>query len=125
MHHWPPQAVGPQTIFLAASGNIGGRINKGWVLSTEPEKHRARIFCGRFHDDLANLRHCRWKKMKSKGSLSSSVTSSLLPCDGRNSLRIEVFRNEIQQDLAGGRQTLGEFENARICPPQESRHGRV
>src|SRR6202043_3370539 len=35
--------------------------------------------------------------------------------DGSNGPRIKVFRNEIQQDLTGGGQTLGEFEDAGIA----------
>src|SRR6202035_3862761 len=35
--------------------------------------------------------------------------------DGSDGPRLEIFWNEIEQDLAGGGQTLGEFENARIA----------
>jgi len=55
------------------------------------------------------------KKMKSKGSLRSSVTSSFATGDGSDGPRIEIFWDEIQQDLTGGGQTLGEFEDAWIA----------
>src|SRR5271168_3147046 len=44
----------PDNLF-GCVGDIGGRIDKGWVLAPEFEKNRSQIFCGRFQDDLANL----------------------------------------------------------------------
>src|SRR5271168_3581071 len=41
--------------FLGRIRDVRGRINKGWVLAPEFEKNRSQIFCGRFHNDLANL----------------------------------------------------------------------
>src|SRR5882757_8092336 len=94
--------------------DIGGRINKGWVLAPEFEKNRSQIFCGRFHDDLANL-DAAGEENEVEGQLEQFRHLVLTSRDGSNGPRIEVFRNEIQQNLAGGGQTLGEFENARIA----------
>src|SRR3984885_10314367 len=94
--------------------DIGGRINKGWVLAPEFEKNRSQIFCGRFHNDLANL-DAACEENEVEGQLEQFRHLILTSRDSSNSPRIEVFRNEIQQDVAGGGQTLGEFENARIA----------
>src|ERR1700729_688423 len=94
--------------------DIGGRINKGWVLAPEFEKNRSQIFCGRFHDDLSNL-DAACEENEVEGQLEQFRHLILTSRDGSNGPRIEVFRNEIQQDLTGGGQTLGEFENAWIA----------
>src|SRR3984893_17713283 len=94
--------------------DIGGRIDKGWVLAAEFEKNRSQIFCGRFHDDLANL-DAAGEENEVEAQLEQFRHLILTSRDGSNGPRIEVFRNEIQQDLTGGGQTLGEFENARIA----------
>src|ERR1700722_17113116 len=103
----------PDNLF-GCVGDIGGRINKGWVLAPEFEKNRRQIFCGRFHNDLANL-DAACEENEVEGQLEQFRHLILTSRDSSNSPRIEVFRNEIQQDVAGGGQTLGEFENARIA----------
>src|SRR5580698_876908 len=103
----------PDNLF-GCVGDIGGRINKGWVLAPEFEKNRSQIFCGRFHNDLANL-DAACEENEVEGQLEQFRHLILTSRDSSNSPRIEVFRNEIQQDVAGGGQTLGEFENARIA----------
>src|SRR5271170_7532781 len=94
--------------------DIGGRINKGWVLAPEFKKNRSQIFCGRFHDDLANL-DAAGEENEVEGQLEQFRHLVLTSRDGSNGPRIEVFWNEIEQDLTGGGQTLGEFENAWIA----------
>src|SRR5580698_7064872 len=103
----------PDNLF-GCVGDIGGRIDKGWVLAPEFEKNRSQIFCCRFHDDLANL-DAAGEENEVEGQLEQFRHLVLTSRDGSNGPRIEVFRNEIQQDLAGGGQTFGEFENARIA----------
>ena len=99
---------------LGCIRDIGGRINEGWILSAKFEKYRSQILCGRLHDDLANL-DAPGEENEVEGQLEQFRHLVLTSRDGSNGPRIEVFRNEIQQDLAGGGQTLGEFENAWIA----------
>src|SRR5271154_530740 len=94
--------------------DIGGRINKGWVLAPEFEKNRSQILCGRFHDDLANL-DAAGEEDEVEGQLEKLRHLVFATGDGSHGPRIKVFWNEIEQDLAGGGQTLGEFENAWIA----------
>src|ERR1700683_3639640 len=94
--------------------DISGRINKGWVLAPEFEKNRSQIFCGRLHDDLANL-DAAGEEDEVEGQLEKLRHLVLATCDGSYGPGIEIFWNEIEQDLAGGGQPLGEFENARIA----------
>src|SRR6202162_2359928 len=94
--------------------DIGGRIDKGWVLAPEFEKNRSQIFCGRFHDDLANL-DAAGEEDEVEGQLEKLRHLVFAAGDGSDGPRIEIFWNEIEQDLTGGGQTLGEFENARIA----------
>src|SRR5271163_2211305 len=75
--------------------DIGGRINKGWVLASEFEKNRSQIFCGRFHDDLANL-DAAGEENEVEWQLEQFRHLVLTSRDGSNGPRIEVFRNEIQ-----------------------------
>src|SRR3984885_263035 len=99
---------------LGCIRDIGGRINKGWILSAKFEEHRSQILCGRLHDDLANL-DAPGEEDEVEWQLEQLCHLVFASCDGGNSPGIEIFRNEIQQDLTGGGQTLGEFENARIA----------
>src|SRR5258708_10255872 len=78
VHHWPRQAVAPQTIFLAASGILAvGSTNAGFC---PPSSRRTgvRFFAAASMTILPTLT-LPVKNMKSKGSFKSSVTSSLLP----------------------------------------------
>src|SRR5271167_307677 len=75
--------------------DIGGRINKGWVLAPEFEKNRSQIFGGRFHDDLANL-DAAGEENEVEGQLEEFRHLILTSRDGSNGPRIEVFRNEVQ-----------------------------
>src|SRR6202167_6253052 len=99
---------------LGCIRDIGGRIDEGWILSAEFEEYRSQILCGRLHDDLANL-DAAGEEDEVEWQLEQLRHLVFASCDGGNSPGIEVFRNEIQQDLTGGGQTLGEFENARIA----------
>src|SRR5271170_4098234 len=94
--------------------DIGGRINKGWVLAPEFKKNRSQISCGRFHDDLANL-DAAGEENEVEGQLEKLRHLVFASRDGSNGPRIEIFWNEIEQDLTGGGQTLGEFEDAGIA----------
>src|SRR5271154_1076888 len=93
--------------------DIGGRINKGWVLAPEFKKNRSQISCGRFHDDLANL-DAAGEENEVEGQLEQFRHLVLTSRDGSAGPRIEIFRNEIEQDPTSGEQTLGEFEDAWI-----------
>src|SRR5271170_3475360 len=75
--------------------DIGGRINKGGVLAPEFEKNWSQIFCGRFHDDLANL-DAAGEENEVEGQFEQFRHLVLTSRDGSNGPRIEVFRNEIQ-----------------------------
>ncbi len=78
MHHWPPQAVAPQTIFLAASGIFAVASTKAGFCPPSSRRTGVRFFAAASMTILPTLT-LPVKKMKSKGSLRSSVTSSLLP----------------------------------------------
>src|SRR5271156_4089148 len=94
--------------------DIGGRINKGWVLPSKFEKNRSQIFCGRLHDDLANL-HASGEEDEVERQLEKLRHLVFAAGDGSDGPRIEVFWDEIEQDLTGGGQTLREFEDAWIA----------
>src|SRR5208283_1241617 len=94
--------------------DIGGRINKGWVLAPEFEKNRSQILRGRLHDDLANL-DAAGEEDEVEGQLEKLRHLVFAAGDGSYGARIEIFWNEIEQDLTGGGQTLGEFEDAWIA----------
>src|SRR5260221_6443837 len=73
VHHWPPQAVAPQTIFLAASGILAvGSTNAGFC---PPSSRRTgvRFFAAASMTILPTLT-LPVKKMKSKGSLDRKST---------------------------------------------------
>src|ERR1700688_1424787 len=99
---------------LGCIRDIGGRIDEGWILSAKFEEYRSQILCGRLHDDLANL-DAPGEKDEVEWQLEQLRHLVFASCDGGNSPRIEIFRNEIQQNLTGGGQTLGEFEDAWIA----------
>src|SRR5580700_1757509 len=94
--------------------DIGGRINKGRVLASKFEKNRSQIFCGRLHDDLANL-DAAGEENEVEGQLEKLRHLVFAAGDGSDGPRIEIFWNEIEQNLTGGGQTLGEFEDAWIA----------
>src|SRR5271154_1972352 len=75
--------------------DIGGRIDKGWVLAPKFEKNRSQVFCGGFHDDLANL-DAAGKDNEVERQLEQVRHLGLTSRDGSNGPRIEVVRNEIQ-----------------------------
>src|SRR6202045_3738434 len=93
--------------------DIGGRIDEGWILSAKFEEYRSQILCGRLHDDLANL-DAAGEEVEVEGQLEKLRHLVFAPGDGSDGPRIEIFWNEIEQDLTGGGQTLGEFEDAWI-----------
>src|SRR5271167_2955981 len=108
-----PGRSAPDNLF-GCVGDIGGRINKGWVLAPEFEKNRSQIFCGRFHNDLANL-DAAGEEDEVEGQLEKLRHLVFAAGDGSYGTRVEVFWNEIEQDLTGSGQTLGEFEDAWIA----------
>src|SRR5580658_3661488 len=99
---------------LGCIRDIGGRIDEGWILSAEFEEYRSQILCGRLHNDLANL-DAPGEEDEVEWQLEQLCHLVFASCDGGNSPRIEIFWNEIEQDLTGGGQTLGEFEDAWIA----------
>src|ERR1700733_11226430 len=94
--------------------DIGCCVHEGWVLAAEFEKDRSQILCSRFHDDLAYF-DAIGEEDEVERQLEKFRHLVLATCDGGYGSGIKIFRNEIEQNLAGGGQTLGEFENARIA----------
>ena len=95
MHQWPPQAVAPQTIFLAASGILGCCVHEGRVLAAEFEKDGSQILCGRLHDDLADF-DATGEEDEVERQLEKFRHLVLAACDGSYGSGIKIFRNEIQ-----------------------------
>src|SRR5580692_1282782 len=87
--------------FLRRIWDVRGRINKGRILSAKFQKDRGQVFCSRFHDDFADL-DAAGEKDEVKWQLEQLCHLVLASGDGGNSPGIEIFRNEIHQDLAGG-----------------------
>ena len=99
---------------LCCIRDICGRVNESWILATEFEENGSQILCGRLHDDLANL-HASGEEDEVEGQLEKLSHLVFAAGDGSDGPRIEIFWDEIDQDLTGGRQTLGEFEDAWIA----------
>src|SRR5271169_5528198 len=99
---------------LGCIRDIGGRIDEGWILSAKFEEYRSQILCGRLHNDLANL-DAPGEEDEVEWQLEQLCHLVFASCDGGNSPRIEIFLNEIEQNLTGGGQTLGKFEDAWIA----------
>src|SRR5580704_9287748 len=74
----------------------------------------SQILCGRLHDDLANL-GAAGEEDEVEGQPEKLRHLVFAAGDGSDGPRIEIFWNEIEQDLTGGGQTLGEFEDAWIA----------
>src|SRR5271169_3623789 len=94
--------------------DVGGCINKGRVLAPEFEKNGSQLLCSRLHDDLANL-DAAGEENEVEWQLEELCHLVFASCYGGNGPRIEIFRDESQQDLAGGGQNLGEFEDAWVA----------
>src|ERR1700723_500540 len=101
---------------LGCIRDIGGRIDEGWILSAKFEEYRSQILCGRLHNDLANL-DAPGEEDEVEWQLEQLRHLVFAAGDGSDGPRIEIFWNEIEQDLTGGGQTLGEFEDAWIASP--------
>src|SRR5208282_4551154 len=99
---------------LGCIRNICGRVNESRILPAEFEKDGGQILCGRLHDDLANL-DAAGKEDEVEGQLEKLRHLVFAAGNGSDGPRIEIFWNEIEQDLTGGGQTLGEFEDAWIA----------
>src|SRR5271155_3739907 len=99
---------------LGCIRDICGRVNESRILATEFEENGSQILCGRLHDDLANL-HASSEEDEVEGQLEQFRHLVFATGDGSDGPRIEIFWNEIEQDLTGGGQTLGEFEDAWIA----------
>src|SRR5580698_2211203 len=93
--------------------DIGSCINEGWVLTAKFKEDGSQILCSCFHDDLAHL-DATGEEDEVERQLQKFCDLVFASRDSSNGPRVEVFRDEIQQDLAGGGQTLREFENAWI-----------
>src|SRR5580700_1303330 len=88
--------------------DIGCCVHEGWVLAAEFEKDGGEILCRRFHDDLANL-DAAGEEDEVERQIEELRHLVLAAGDGSYGSRIKIFWNEIEQNLAGGGQTLGEF----------------
>src|SRR3984957_12087627 len=86
---------------LGCIRDIGGRIDEGWILSAKFEEYRSQILCGRFHNDPANL-DATGEEDEVEWQLEQLCHLVFASFDSGNSPRIEILRNEIQQDPAGG-----------------------
>src|ERR1700723_612535 len=85
---------------LGCIRNIGCCVHEGWVLAAEFEKDGSQILCSRFHDDLAYF-DATGEEDEVERQLEQFRHLVLTSRDGSNGPRIEVSRNEIQQDLTG------------------------
>src|SRR5580704_6480280 len=94
--------------------DIGCCVHEGWVLAAEFEKDWSQILCSRFHDDLANL-DAAGEEDEVEGQLEKLRHLVFAASNGSDGPRIEIFWNQIEQDLTGGGQTLREFEDAWIA----------
>src|SRR3984885_8659060 len=94
--------------------DIGCCVHEGWVLAAKFKKDGSQILCGRLHDDLANL-DAAGEEDEVEGQFEKLCHLVFAARDGSDGPRIEIFWNEIEQDLTSGGQTLREFENARIA----------
>src|ERR1700723_1737541 len=101
----------PPDNLLGCIRNLGCCVHEGWVLAAEFEKDGSQILCSRFHDDLAYF-DATGEEDEIERQLEKFWHLVLATCDGSYGPRIEIFWNEIEQDLAGGGQTLVEFEDA-------------
>src|SRR6202042_1703448 len=88
--------------------------NESRILPAEFEKNGSQILCGRLHDDLANL-DAAGEEDEVEGQLEKLRHLVFAAGDGSDGPRIEIFWNEIEQDLTGRGQTLGEFEDTWIA----------
>src|SRR6202142_850140 len=104
----------PPDNLLGRIRNIGCCVHEGWVLAAEFEKDGSQILCSRFHDDLANL-DAAGEEDEVEGQLEKLRHLVFAAGDGSDGPRIEIFWNQIEQDLTGGGQTLREFEDAWIA----------
>src|ERR1700733_2540718 len=99
---------------LGCIRDIGSCINEGWVLTAKFEEDGSQILCSRFHDDLAHL-DTTGEEDEVERQLQKFCDLVFASRDSSNGARVEVLRDEIQQNLTGGRQTLREFEDAWIA----------
>src|ERR1700722_6059238 len=86
---------------LGCIRDIGARIDKSRMLISKFEENRRQILWGSLPDGLANL-DAPGEEDEVEWQLEQLCHLVFASCDGGNSPRIEIFRNEIQQDPAGG-----------------------
>src|SRR5258708_16192694 len=99
---------------LGCIRDICGRVNESRILATEFEENGSQILCGRLHDDLANL-HASGEEDEVERQLEKLRHLVFATGDGSDGPRIEIFWDEIEQNLTRGGKTLGEFEDAWIA----------
>src|SRR5271155_2315226 len=99
---------------LGCIRNICGRVNESRILPAKFEKNGSQILCGRLHDDLANL-DAAGEEDEVERQLEKLRHLVFATGDGSDGPRIEIFWDEIEQNLTRGGQTLGEFEDAWIA----------
>jgi hypothetical protein len=87
---------------LGCIPNICGRVNESRILAAEFEKDGSQILCSRSHDDLAYF-DATGEEDKVEGQLEKFRHLVFAAGDGSDGPRIEISRNEIEQDLTGGR----------------------
>src|ERR1700721_4341476 len=100
---------------LGCIRNVCGRVNENRILAAEFEKNGSQILCGRLHDDLANL-DAAGEENEVEGQLEKLRHLVFAAGEGSAGPRVEIFWNEIEQDLTGGWQTLGELEDEGLPP---------
>src|SRR6266403_713150 len=99
--------------FLGSVREVGGRVYERGVLSPQLKKDGGQIFCSRLHDDLPH-HDASGEEDEVKRQLEKLRNFFFASRDRSDGTRIEVLRNEIQQEFTCRGQTLGELQNAGI-----------
>src|SRR5260370_22158743 len=113
VHHCPPQAVAPQTIFLAASGMFAVGSTKAGFCPPSSRRIGVRFFAAASMTILPTLT-LPVKKMKSNGSFRSSVTSSLLPVTAVRARGSKYFGMRFSKSLLVAGEHAAKFEGQQL-----------
>src|SRR6266852_7631845 len=95
--------------FLGSVRDVGGRVYERGVLSPQLKKNGGQIFCSRLHDDLPHL-DASGEEDEVKRQLEKFRNYLCASRDGSDGTRIEVLRNEIEQEFTCRVQTLADLQ---------------
>jgi hypothetical protein len=109
----PPRPACPRQ-FSWLRPDIRGRINERRILSAKFEEDGGQVLCGCFHDDRAHL-DAPGEEDEVKRKLEEFRNFFPASRNGSYASRVEILRNEIQQDFVCSWQSLREFKNARVA----------